>query len=68
VDFSWSKGQIGFCHSVSDFARQELNRGAENRDRAGRFPAEAWKKYAEFGILLLPCAVKDGTVVACVDL
>jgi alkylation response protein AidB-like acyl-CoA dehydrogenase len=68
VDFSRTREQIAFRHSVRDFARQELNRGADERDRAGRFPTKAWKKCAEFGIFLLPLAVKDGIVAACLDL
>ena len=37
VDFSRTWDQIAFRHSVCVFARWDLNRGAEERDRAGRF-------------------------------
>src|SRR6266853_5834719 len=68
VDFSRTREQIAFRDSVRDFARQELNRGAEERYRAGRFPTKVWKKCAEFGIFLPHLAVKDGVVAARLDL
>ena len=67
VDPSRTWEQIAFHHSVCDFARQELHRGADERDRAGRFPTKAWKKCAEFGIFLLHLAVKDCIVAVCLD-
>jgi alkylation response protein AidB-like acyl-CoA dehydrogenase len=68
VDFSRTWEQIAFHHSVCDFADQELDRGADERDRVGRFPTKAWEKCAEFGIFSLYVAVKDGTIAVCLDL
>jgi alkylation response protein AidB-like acyl-CoA dehydrogenase len=60
VDFSWGKEQIDFREAVCEFARGELNAGASERERAGRFPAEAWKKCAEFGIFGLSLPAEYG--------
>jgi alkylation response protein AidB-like acyl-CoA dehydrogenase len=60
VDFSLTKEQIAFRDSARDFARRELNPGAADRDRLGHFPAEAWKKCAEFGIFGLPLPSEYG--------
>jgi hypothetical protein len=68
VDFSRAWEQIAFRHAACDFARQELHRGADGRDRAGRFPTKAWKKCAESGILLLHLGVEDGIIDVCLDL
>ncbi|PYK93097.1 MAG: hypothetical protein DME36_10845 [Verrucomicrobia bacterium] len=55
-----AREQIAFGDSVRDFARQELNRGADERDGTGRFPAEPWKKSAKFGTFALPLPVDYG--------
>ena len=60
MDFSLTKEQIAFRDSVRDFARRELNPGAADRDRGGHFPAEAWKKCAEFGIFGLALPAEYG--------
>jgi alkylation response protein AidB-like acyl-CoA dehydrogenase len=60
LDFSLTKEQTAFRDSVRDFARQELNPGANERDRGGHFPAEAWKKCADFGIFGLPLPAEYG--------
>lgn len=51
MDFSWTKEQQNFIKQVEDFARKELSPGYEERESQGLFPAEQWKKAAEFGVL-----------------
>jgi L-prolyl-PCP dehydrogenase len=60
LDFSLTEEQIAFRDSVREFARGELNPGAADRDRCGQFPAEQWKKCAEFGIFGLPLPAEYG--------
>jgi len=60
LDFSLTKEQIAFRDSVREFARGELNTGAAERDLKSRFPAEAWKKCADFGIFGLSLPAEYG--------
>ena len=54
MDFSWTPEQIELKRAVAEFAGAELNAGVLERDRAGEFPREGWRKCADFGILGLP--------------
>lgn len=51
MEFSWSDEQIWLRRSVAEFARKELSQGVVQGDEAGDFPAENWRKCADFGIL-----------------
>lgn len=54
MDFSWSEEQTQFRQAAVTFARDELNDGLVERDKAGEFNRAGWKKCAEFGIQGLP--------------
>lgn len=60
MDFSWTPEQLELKGAVADFAREELNEGIVERDRAGDFALEAWRKCAAFGILGLPIPAAYG--------
>lgn len=51
MDFSWTDEQLQLKQDAIDFARKELNHNIAERERNNEFPAEDWKKCAEFGIL-----------------
>ena len=51
MDFGWTEEQRELRERVIAFAREELGGGALEDDRAGRFPAEKWKRCAGFGLL-----------------
>ena len=54
MDFSWSEEQTALRRSVVEFARQQLGGDVTQGDHAGSFPAENWRKCAQFGIHGLP--------------
>jgi alkylation response protein AidB-like acyl-CoA dehydrogenase len=54
MELSLTAEQQELRESVIKFARQELNDGVVEDDRAGRFPEEKWRKCAEMMILGLP--------------
>ncbi|MFK7805789.1 MAG: acyl-CoA dehydrogenase family protein [Anaerolineae bacterium] len=51
MDFSWTDEQLKLKQDAIDFAHKELNHNIAERERNNEFPAEDWKKCAEFGIL-----------------
>jgi len=50
MDFSWTDEQLAYKKAVTEFAQKELNEGMIERDHAGSFSREFWKKCADFGI------------------
>jgi hypothetical protein len=54
MDLSFSPEQLALRAEIARFARQELNSGVIERDRAEAFPREAWEKCARFGVQGLP--------------
>jgi hypothetical protein len=54
MDFDWTDEQRAFRDSVVAFAARQLGDGLAAGDRDGTFPAEAWRRCAEFGIQGLP--------------
>jgi len=57
MDFSWSEEQLALNRSVGEFGAT-LNEGVIADDRSATFPAEKWRRCAEFGVLGL--AVPEG--------
>ena len=60
MDFDWTDEQAAYRNSVVEFARRHLNDGVMTGDAAMTFPAEAWKRCAEFGLQGLPVPVEYG--------
>lgn len=60
MDFSWNKEQLALRDATLEFARKELSPGAGERDEQSRFPAELWKKCANFGVLGMPLPKRYG--------
>ncbi|MBU4176094.1 MAG: acyl-CoA dehydrogenase family protein [Actinobacteria bacterium] len=54
MDFSISEEQKLFKQSVTEFARNEIQPGATERDAEARFDRDVWDKAAEFGLMGLP--------------
>jgi alkylation response protein AidB-like acyl-CoA dehydrogenase len=54
MDFSWTDEQLALRRSVVDFARQHLADDMVNRDHAGTFSIEHWRRCADFGIHGMP--------------
>lgn len=54
MDFTFNQEQTVMRKTIIDFARQELNSGAAERDRQGIFPRDLWEKCAEMRLLALP--------------
>jgi alkylation response protein AidB-like acyl-CoA dehydrogenase len=54
MTFDLTEEQRKLQKIIVDFARQELNPGAAERERAGEFPKDLWDKCAEMRILALP--------------
>lgn len=50
MDLSWTEEQLSFKEAVIAFARKELAGDMKDRDAAGEFSRENWKKCADFGI------------------
>lgn len=74
--------QKNFKQTAMEFARRELNEGAQERERKGEFNEAGWKKCAEFGIpgIIMPeqyggleldtmtcIATMEGLGYACLD-
>ncbi|HLC40977.1 MAG TPA: acyl-CoA dehydrogenase family protein [Methylomirabilota bacterium] len=60
MDFAWNEEQEALRAAIVKFARQELNGSLIERDAAGEFAWEEWKKCGEFGIQGLPVPAKYG--------
>jgi alkylation response protein AidB-like acyl-CoA dehydrogenase len=54
MDFSWTEEQLEVKKAVINFARNELNKGLNERDQNGELAHENWLKCARFGIIGLP--------------
>lgn len=50
MDFTWSDEQLAFRESVVAFSRRELGTLTPAGSEPGKFPRDAWRKCAEFGI------------------
>lgn len=60
MDFDWTAEQVAYRNSVVEFARRHLNDDVMTGDAAMTFPAEAWKRCAEFGLQGLPVPIEYG--------
>jgi alkylation response protein AidB-like acyl-CoA dehydrogenase len=60
MDFELSPDQQELRAAVRAFAREALNDDLEARDHEGRFPRDAWRQCAEFGLLGLPVPADYG--------
>lgn len=60
MDFTFTEEQQQIRKTVIDFARQELNCGLRDRDRASVFPRDLWKKCADMRLLALPFTESAG--------
>ncbi len=54
MDFALSEEQTALRDSIVRFAREELSKGAAERDREQAFSRELWKKCGEMGLQGLP--------------
>jgi alkylation response protein AidB-like acyl-CoA dehydrogenase len=60
MDFEITPEQKELRDAVRAFAREALNDKLEQRDHAGAFPRDEWRKCAEFGLLGLPVPTSYG--------
>jgi alkylation response protein AidB-like acyl-CoA dehydrogenase len=60
MDFSLTDDQQALRDEVVRFARRELNEGIHERDRAGTFPHDLWRKCGAMGLAGLPVSEKYG--------
>ncbi len=60
MDFALSDEQELLRKEIVRFAREELNEGAERRDREQSFPHEQWKKCGRLGLQGLPVPEEYG--------
>jgi alkylation response protein AidB-like acyl-CoA dehydrogenase len=60
MDFSFTKEQLQYRKTITDFACRELNPGVVDRDLAGEFPRDLWAKCADMRLLALPFPEKYG--------
>ena len=60
MDFRHSGEQVAFYKSVRDFAAENVEPGAHERDVQGRFDHGLWTKLGEFGLLGLPIPEEYG--------
>jgi alkylation response protein AidB-like acyl-CoA dehydrogenase len=60
VDFLLSEEQQSFVDSVRAFAREHVEPGIVERDRAGHWDPEIWRKVADFGLAGLPVPTEYG--------
>ena len=60
MDFRHSEEQLAFYKSVLDFAAENVEPGAHQRDVEGRFDRDLWIKLGEFGLLGLPIPEEFG--------
>jgi alkylation response protein AidB-like acyl-CoA dehydrogenase len=49
MEFEWSEDQLDLRAQAVAFGRGALDDGVQEDDREGRFPAEKWKRLAEWG-------------------
>src|SRR5215208_5920202 len=54
MEFTFNEEQLQIRKTIIAFAQRELNEGISERDRAGIFPRELWKRCAELRILAMP--------------
>jgi alkylation response protein AidB-like acyl-CoA dehydrogenase len=60
MDFGLTSEQRELRKLVLEFARTQLNSDIDQRDMAGTFSRESWKKCGDFGLLGLPMPVEYG--------
>ena len=60
MDFAFTKEQLQLKASVVDFAKRELNKNLRSNEEQERFPREAWRECAKFGIQGLPVPPEFG--------
>jgi alkylation response protein AidB-like acyl-CoA dehydrogenase len=60
MDFGWTQDEAALADVAATFGRDVLNVGFEERDRAGEFGRELWRKCADFGVLGLPLPEEYG--------
>jgi alkylation response protein AidB-like acyl-CoA dehydrogenase len=60
VDFRLSEEQEAFAASVRDFAREHVEPGVVDRDRAGTWDPGVWEQVAGFGLAGLPVPEEYG--------
>jgi alkylation response protein AidB-like acyl-CoA dehydrogenase len=60
VDFLLNEEQQAFVDSVRAFAREHVEPGVLERDRAGAWDPDLWKKVGEFGLAGLPVPTEYG--------
>jgi alkylation response protein AidB-like acyl-CoA dehydrogenase len=60
MDFDWNEEQKMIYNEVKAFCEKELNEDLLERDRAGVFSWQGWKKCAEIGIQGLPISEQYG--------
>lgn len=68
MDFSWPQAYLDYKQSIIHFAQKELNANLIERDHAGDFSRENWKKCANHGIQGLSVSQADGGQNEKVDL
>ena len=64
MDFAYSEEQTALRDSIVKFARAELNHGVIERDRAGTFSRELWRKCGQMNLLGLPAPESYGGAAA----
>ena len=60
MDFAFTKEQLQLKASVVDFAKRELNKNLRSNEEQEKFPREAWRECAKFGIQGLPVPPEFG--------
>ncbi len=60
MDFRHSEEQLAFYKSVKDFAAQNVEPGAHERDVEGAFDRSVWDELGRFGLLGLPVPEEHG--------
>ncbi len=60
MDLQWSDEQTHLRDEIAKFARDELNHGLIERDRAGEFNRDGWLKCARMGVHGLPVPTEFG--------
>lgn len=60
LDFAFTKEQLQLKASVVEFAKKELNKNLRANEEEERFPREAWRACAKFGIQGLPIPPEFG--------
>lgn len=60
MEFAWTEEQERLRQDALRFAREELVHDVVAADHAGTFPAELWRRCADFGVLRWPVPVEHG--------